>query len=52
MPLLASIVYLIFIGCVSGAFRVDMTIWFARSVTARERPQQRDTEVGGHGQLG
>jgi hypothetical protein len=43
----SSIVYLIFTGSVSGAFQVDVTVWFARSVIARERPQQRDLEVGG-----
>ena len=43
----SSIVYLIFTGSVSGAFQVDVTVWFARSVIAREPPQQRDLEVGG-----
>ena len=43
----SSIVYLIFTVSVSGAFQVDVTVWFARSVIARERPQQRDLEVGG-----
>ena len=43
----SSIVHLIFTGSVCGAFQVDATVWFARSVVARERPQQRDMEVGG-----
>jgi len=43
----SSIVYLIFTDRVSRAFQVDVTVWFARSVIARERPQQRDLEVGG-----
>ena len=30
----SSIVYLIFTGSVSGAFQVDVTVWFARSVIA------------------
>jgi hypothetical protein len=43
----SSIVHLIFTASVSDAFQVDATIWFARSVIARKRPQQRDMEVGG-----
>jgi hypothetical protein len=43
----SSIVHLIFTASVSGAFQVDAAIWFARSVIARKRPQQRDMEVGG-----
>ena len=48
----SSIVHLIFTASVSGAFQVDAPIWFARSVIARKRPQQRDMEVGVYGQLG
>jgi len=48
----SSIVYLIFTGSVSSAFQVDVTVWFARSVIARNDRSNVTWRSGAHGQLG
>ena len=47
----SSIVNLIFTASVSDAFQVDATIWFARSVIARNDRSSVTWRSGAYGQL-